>query len=88
MRGITLVETGVGLVWTFEHTRLVLVCDFSFDTGQALLLAIYKKIHTSLALVLSPRLIFAWCRGGIDLMWKGDIYLILSQVLYQMGISI
>jgi hypothetical protein len=47
-----------------------------------------KKIHTSLALVLSPRLIFAWCRGGIDLILKGDIYPILSQLLYQMGIGI
>jgi hypothetical protein len=48
----------------------------------------YKKIHASLALVLSPRLNFAWCRGGIDLILKGDIYLILSQVLDQMGIGV
>jgi hypothetical protein len=36
MGGTTLVETSVGLVWTFEHTR----CGFSFNTGQVLLLGI------------------------------------------------
>jgi len=38
MSDTTLVKTGVGLVWTFEHTRLVLVCGFSFNTGQLLIL--------------------------------------------------
>jgi hypothetical protein len=64
------VITGAGLVGLeliFEHTNLNLVLEFVCFLIPWLLLVLgtFKKLHTSLVLVLRPTLISGWHEAGI-----------------------
>jgi hypothetical protein len=62
----------VGLVLIFEHTNLNLVLEFVCFVIPWLLLVLgtFKKLHTSLVLVLGPTLIFVWYEAGICLVLR------------------
>jgi len=62
----------VGLVLIFGHTNLNLVLEFVCFVIPWLLLVLgtFKKLHTSLVLVLGPTLIFGCNETGICLVLR------------------
>jgi hypothetical protein len=62
----------VGLALIFEHTNLNLALEFAcfLIPWSLLVLGTFKKLHTSLVLVLGPKLIFGWYGTGICLVLR------------------